>query len=177
MGEHQELASFRRFQSLGMKSLLYMQAELLHLENELKAIENEDQTSHDPERAYLHASVFNLKQSAGTSHEIQWRKVLEIREKVRLYSKALVLQAQVNALPAPGTRDLTTLQEWLDRPEGGDFFLQGREADTWECKDDLVTLSSFQANKDLLTAFIEECVVPRYHSLARRWTKVSISGP
>lgn len=87
MGDHQELAIFRRFRKLNAKTLLYMQAEILHLENELKNIELEDSRSKDISCTILHASLFNLKNSSGTSHDTQWRKVLEIREKLKCYSK------------------------------------------------------------------------------------------
>ncbi|KAI4128688.1 MAG: hypothetical protein LQ338_002635, partial [Usnochroma carphineum] len=85
MGEHQELATFRRFQRLNVKSLLYMQAEILHLESELEIIEFDDQTSGDKFRASLNVSVFNLKESSGLPHGVQWAKVLEIQEKLQAY--------------------------------------------------------------------------------------------
>lgn len=87
MGEHQELAIFRRYQNLNIKSLLYMQAEILHLEQELSIIELEDKRSEEKSRASLHASLFNLKESSGEAHGIQWSKVKDIQEKLRLYSK------------------------------------------------------------------------------------------
>lgn len=89
IGKHQELAMFRRFQTLNAKSLLYMQAELLHLENELKSIELDDESSKDIHRASLHASVFNLKESSGGDHQLQWNKAIEIRDKLERYSKSL----------------------------------------------------------------------------------------
>ncbi len=88
MGRHQELASFRRFRRLNAKSLLYMQAEILHLESELGAIEGEDQRSGDKVRSSLHTSVFNLKESCGSPHDVQWKKVLNIRDKLERYSKS-----------------------------------------------------------------------------------------
>lgn len=63
-------------------------------------------------------------------------------------------------------KDLKLLQEWLDRPEGGDFFLRGREAEIWESEKDLIALSSRQAEKDTITRFISDRLVPWYH---RRW--------
>ncbi|KAL8950148.1 MAG: hypothetical protein Q9222_003802 [Ikaeria aurantiellina] len=171
MGEHQELATFRRFQRLNMKNLLYMQAEILHLEQELQNIEHEDSESKDTTRADLQASVFNLKETAETSDHAQWEKVLEIRKKLQDYNQALALASQLEALPGPCRRDFRTLQEWLDRPEGGDFFLRGREAETWTCNDSFVTISHCEANKDRMTGFINDCAIPFYHRLWTRWTK------
>ena len=87
MGEHQELAMFRRFQKLNLKSLLGMQAEILHLASELATVEREDERSEDKSRSSLHNSIFNLKASGGRTHCYQWRKVLEVREKLEQYSK------------------------------------------------------------------------------------------
>ncbi|KAL8840376.1 MAG: hypothetical protein Q9176_003869 [Flavoplaca citrina] len=163
ISKYQELAIFKKFQTLNVKSLLYMQAELLHLENELKGIELDDESSEDLHRASLHTSVFNLKESSGSDHQLQWNKALEIRDKLERY---------IQALPAPSIRDLRTLQEWLDRPDGGDFFLRGREAEMWEDEGDVLTLSSHQANKDTVTGFVNDVVVPWYHDLRCRWDKV-----
>ncbi|KAL8755121.1 MAG: hypothetical protein Q9184_004894 [Pyrenodesmia sp. 2 TL-2023] len=149
-----------------------MQAEILHLENELKNIELEDSRSKEMSRSMLHASLFNLKRSSDGCHDTQWRKVLEIREKLKCYNNALVLFSHVQGLPVPCMRDIKTLQEWLDRPEGGDFFLQGREADTWNDQDDVLTLSRSQADRDWLTGFLNDFVVPWYHLYSSRWSKV-----
>ncbi|KAL9601210.1 MAG: hypothetical protein Q9179_002939 [Wetmoreana sp. 5 TL-2023] len=171
MGEHQEMATFRRFQRLNAKSILYMQAEILHLERELDMIELEDKVSADKNRALLHESVFNLKESSGYPHDVQWSKVLEVRKKLEAYNKALVLFSRVQGLPSPCGRDLKTLQEWLDRPEGGDFFLQGREADTWNDENDILTLSRHEAERDTVTGFFNDLVIPWYHRLSTRWNK------
>lgn len=188
IGEHQELAVFRRFQTLNAKSLLYMQAEILHLESELRSIELHDESSKDVRRASLHTSVFNLKESSGSDYQLQWNKVVEIREKLERYSRlsplaiatgihsipdqALVLFSQVQALPNPSLRDLRTFQDWLDRPEGGDFFLQGREAETWNRERDVLTLSCHQAERDSVTGLINDVIIPRYHDLRCRWNQV-----
>lgn len=69
-------------------------------------------------------------------------------------------------------RDLNTLREWLDRPEGGDFFLQGREAETWNHQDDVLTLSRYHTERDVLTGFINDSVFPLFHHLRSRLNKV-----
>ncbi|KAL8851884.1 MAG: hypothetical protein Q9221_003207 [Calogaya cf. arnoldii] len=169
MGEYQELASFKRFQQLNAKSLLYMQAEILHLDSELSGIEREDQRSRDELCSSFHTSVFKLKESYGSAHDMQWRKVLEIREKLERYT--LLLFSQVQALPNPSARDLHTLQEWLDRPEGGDFFLQGCEADAWVDENDILTTSRRQLDRDCLTGLVNDIIIPCYHRVRSRWNK------
>ena len=40
--------------------------------------------------------------------------------------------SRVHGLDLPLKCDLQFLRDWLDRPEGGDFFLEGLEAEPWE---------------------------------------------
>jgi hypothetical protein len=86
MGTHQELALFRKFARLNAKNLLYMQSELMHLEVELENVELENGGSGDPEKMAFIVSLFDLKDSSGTENDLQWRKVLEVREKLNCYS-------------------------------------------------------------------------------------------
>ena len=87
VGSHQELTIFRKFGTLNAKSLLYMQSELLHLQSELEGIELENKYSDDNEKSAFLTSLFDLKDSNGTSKDLQWRKVLEIRGKLKNYSQ------------------------------------------------------------------------------------------
>lgn len=86
MGSHQEMAQFRKFADLNAKNLLYMQAELVHLKAELENIANEDKRSSHGEKESFDVSLFDLKDSSGTENDVQWRKVLEIRNKLKEYS-------------------------------------------------------------------------------------------
>lgn len=63
----------------------------------------------------------------------------------------------------PNHTDIKTLQEWLDRPEGGDFFLRGREATIWQKEKDLITFSHRKAESDNLTRLINEKLAPWYY--------------
>ena len=83
---HHELALFRRFDSLNAKNLLYMQAELVHLEAELADIERENKFSGDIDRAAFQVSFFDLKESCTTNKDLQFRKALEVRDKLKEYS-------------------------------------------------------------------------------------------
>lgn len=87
---HGDAAIFRRFTPLNVKNLLYMQAELIHLDAELRIIETEDRNSGDVEKTSFSSSFYDLKESAGTGNGLQWRKYLEVREKLRAYSMAIV---------------------------------------------------------------------------------------
>lgn len=82
-----ELAIVRDFAALKAKNLLYLQAELVHLEAELANIESENKFSGDSERLGFQTSLFDLKESSATKKDLQWRKALEVRKKLKEYSK------------------------------------------------------------------------------------------
>ena len=84
-GQYQETAMFSRFARLNAKNLLYMQAELVQMEYELDTIALEDSQSDDPDRQSFHAYVYNMKKAQG-SDSLQWRMVLEIRQRLKEYS-------------------------------------------------------------------------------------------
>ncbi|KAI4129924.1 MAG: hypothetical protein LQ338_002009 [Usnochroma carphineum] len=173
---HGEAAIFRRFDTLNIKNLLYMQAELVHLEAELRQIELEEKSSADPNRTAYPFSVYDLRESACSGKVTQWTKYLEIQSKLQAYSMcykqlhrkdgALLQYLALRKVAKPSSNAVEVLQGWLDRPEGGDFFLKGREAYTWEMEKDLVSLNEQQPGQDGLTKLINEKLVPWYH---RRW--------
>ena len=76
---------------------------------------------------------------------------------------ALLEFSQLQTFERPAQADLSLLREWLERPEGGDFFLRGREARIWEDDQDIVTLSSRRADRDCLTKIMCDKFIPWYH--------------
>src|SRR5271170_516830 len=81
-----DMAIFRRFTALNAYNLLSLQAELAELESELNDIVIDDRTSKDPKKTPFEFSIYDLKGAHGNpDHELQWSKVLEIREKLREY--------------------------------------------------------------------------------------------
>jgi hypothetical protein len=88
-GQHQGVAIFRRFSSLGAKNLLHRQAELVHLEAQLQKLICDDRTSNDPEKMIYQYSVFELLDSQNNPHKNhQWQKAIEVRGKLEEYCKA-----------------------------------------------------------------------------------------
>ncbi|KAI4117629.1 MAG: hypothetical protein LQ338_007514 [Usnochroma carphineum] len=166
IANHGEAAIFRRFDTLNIKNLLYMQAELVHLEAELRQIELEEKSSADPNRTAYPFSVYDLRESACSGKVTQWTKYLEIQSKLQAYNDALLQYLALRKVAKPASNAVEVLREWLDRPEGGDFFLRGREAYTWDMEKDLLSLNEQQPGKDGLTKLINEKLVPWYH---RRW--------
>ncbi|KAL9613238.1 MAG: hypothetical protein Q9167_002198 [Letrouitia subvulpina] len=150
IASHGDAAIFRRFTPLNVKILLYMQAELTHLDAELRILETEDRNSGDAEKTSFSSSFYALKESAGTGSESQWHS-------------ALLQFMEIQKLAKPMPRDIAFLREWLDRPEGGDFFLRGREADTWQASSDFIKLCGQESDMDALTRVIHNKIIPWYH--------------
>ena len=84
MGDHGELAIFRRFNFLNRQSLLLMQAELVHLESDLQALAERDKSC--PECPNRSRDWWSLTQFDSKGNREQWDKVLQIREKLKEYS-------------------------------------------------------------------------------------------
>jgi hypothetical protein len=89
MSHHHELAIFRRFGTFNLQNLLYLQAELTHLEEDLKEVVKKDQA--DPGRFFYTKHWYSLANSEDGEEKEQWGKVLQIREKLKEYSRGIFL--------------------------------------------------------------------------------------
>ncbi|OAG07047.1 uncharacterized protein CC84DRAFT_1242060 [Paraphaeosphaeria sporulosa] len=144
LGSHPDLAIFRRFGSLNAKNLLYMQAELVNLEGKLQRAIEADTASGHVDRVIYDRDWQSLAESGGAPDGCgeQWEVVLRIREKLKEYNEALLLQTMLAKQSGPLDRDMQFLQEWIKRPSMGYVYLLGADADVWEKPDlaDLVVL-------------------------------------
>lgn len=106
LNEKGVIPSFRQFGTLNIQNLLYMQAELVQLEAELQCIAREDAQSDDPDRQNFRYSHLKLQKSLeeGDGDDIQWRKILEIREKLENYSMHNYLASSESFAPATDKR-------------------------------------------------------------------------
>ncbi|KAL8677813.1 MAG: hypothetical protein Q9186_005793 [Xanthomendoza sp. 1 TL-2023] len=153
MSRHSEAAIFRRFDTLNVKNLLYMQAEIVHLEDQLHCLEMGDG---NPEKALRPFSVYVLKEAVGSGENPQWTKYKEIQEKIYAYNDALLQYSNLRKIAKPTSNDLGCLRDWLERDDGGKDFLQGREDSTWKANEDFLSLDPEQAGRDSLTWLINE---------------------
>lgn len=87
MGNHNEMAMFRSFQTLGFQNLLYLQAELSELEQDLKSLALADKSSNHPCRSLYEKHWHLLSRSEEAGHEEQWHKVLQIRATLKEFCK------------------------------------------------------------------------------------------
>ena len=84
MGAYPEVAILRRFRALNIQSLLYIQAELVHLESELRESSHANQQSEDAHRVTMSKDWFTLAHYH-EGNERQWAVALRIREKLKEY--------------------------------------------------------------------------------------------
>lgn len=95
MAHHGEAAIFRRFDTLNLKSLLYMQAELVHLEAELHNMELDEKSAADPSNPAYPFSVYDLRESACSGKVTQWTKYQEVQSKLQAYSMCYAARLQL----------------------------------------------------------------------------------
>lgn len=87
LGNNDGLAIYRRFATLNAQNLLYLQSELINLEDELKRLVVADSLSDDEQYRVFKHDVTAMKNAPGdAAGGKQWKKVLEIREKLKEYS-------------------------------------------------------------------------------------------
>ena len=197
MGEQVELAIFRGFRSIGLRNLLYLQAEVLHLEEDLQFLATRDHAHSD--RQFHATDWWSLSQGQSEGDTEQWAKILELRGALERYREsslpqrhecpfkrtgidyiprpwiddALLKQSSVAQLGPPRTYDLKFLREWLERPTMGAFPLLGLDRKTWDPSNesDLVAIHG-RRPADLFSAWFSEVVVPFYHRLVGHRIKV-----
>ena len=85
MGSSPAVTIFRRFSTLNIQNLLYLQAEINELEDEINEIAREDNESHS-EQKKLFSTQWEVMANASDGDRLQWEKWLEIRSKLDQYS-------------------------------------------------------------------------------------------
>ena len=87
LGNQAGLAIYRRFATLNAQNLLYLQSELINLEDELRRLVLADSNSDDEQRRVFQSDIAALKSApADATAGRQWKKILEIRVKLKEYS-------------------------------------------------------------------------------------------
>ncbi|MCJ1246402.1 hypothetical protein MMC30_003609 [Trapelia coarctata] len=190
MGRHEELAVFRRFDSMNFQNLLYLQAELVHLESDYHQISEKGEAC----TAFPHRSRdwWSLTQPGPDGNREQWDKVLEIREKLTEYSVTSLLllaffitstcssarlikhirkpdeqlhkQVFLSNLPKPNAYDLDFFRDWLQRPNMGNFPLRGLDRHMWSAdhEADLIAIQPRQTADPFSMWFINT-FIPLFH--------------
>lgn len=167
------MGQFKRFGELQALNLLYMQAELIKDEEVLRVQAFLDRTNGDEKEKKFDKEVWEM---IGSSSSSQWRKVLEVREKLKEYSKdpsiiensglylideAVLRQAEMLKLEKPTRYDFGMLKDWLMNPKGGNMFLRGCESKPYMRDEvsDLISVAN-RSKQDGLTRFVERRFLP-----------------
>ena len=101
MGRYPDTGILRRFGTLNMQNLLYLQAELIKLESELHELAKTDSDqgkSGNRVRGWYSKDWISLSNYYGSTDETQWQKVLQIRRKLKEYSKRWCFRLIVSSL-------------------------------------------------------------------------------
>ncbi|KAK5167867.1 hypothetical protein LTR04_007120 [Oleoguttula sp. CCFEE 6159] len=157
---------------MNAEQLLYMQAELAHLEDELNEIRKED--AQDEKAALYSQSWRKLSDTENNTHNMQYRKVLEIREKLTEYNAALLQYHELCKLYRPTQQSLRCLQRWLSHEDGGDCFLNSFEADAYDMPSlnaDLLTMSDSNQQRDLFSAWLGDHFMGWFEARFGHWIK------
>ncbi|KAL3419832.1 hypothetical protein PVAG01_08330 [Phlyctema vagabunda] len=171
MGMSPENAIIRKFGSLNLENVLYLQAELTHLEIKLREIQARDNRSEDEKISKFSRDWYWLDASADEDECEQFDTVMRIRAKLKEYNDAVLQQSAMALLPKPNPTNLESLRGLLERPSMGNFSLTGEDWHTWAPNDkpihheeDLIALRA-RHNQDRFSTFVIEKLVIRIHNL------------
>ncbi|KAH8422312.1 uncharacterized protein LDX57_000070 [Aspergillus melleus] len=154
MAKDPGLSIYRRFAHLNAENLLYLQAELVYLEKDLNEIIKRDEESGAPQRENFPISLWHLKNSSDSEDDgLQWQKVLEIRELLDKYNKALIQQGQLLKFQAPQKNDFKLLEDWMKQEEI--YFKFASEMTQWSShEEDLIALRTRHSGEDHFTRWV-----------------------
>lgn len=80
---------------------------------------------------------------------------------------ALLQHSRLYQLPKPNKHDLQLLREWYQDPDCGGMFMPLPETNAWheDLTEDLVALSARKPDGDVVTSWITDSVMLRFHKL------------
>lgn len=191
MSKEKNLAIFRRFDEINMMQLMALQAEIVELQFRFEAKCRKDDDNdltyskcfHDLRIAGLSKVNYELKpqtsaegdygQGSSASVHSQYSLLQDLRAKLDQYNHLLLQHTQLSKLESPETSQLENLQGWLRDPKGGQNFLQGAEAFTWDVKETAayVTLASAYQEADIFTKFTTKVLGLIFHRLIGQKTR------
>ncbi|KAH0541718.1 hypothetical protein FGG08_003810 [Glutinoglossum americanum] len=153
-------AIFRRFDRLSARNLLYLQSELAELEARQDEFDGEDGKDNDMEAKQCARSWTHFKKKSEKLNNEREKKrmdlVKEIREKIKEYREAILLESTLLSLPPPSARTLEAFRSHFHNVDRGDFpTLGGRSAHILDDSDDLIALRT-PMGQDRMTKLVRE---------------------
>ncbi|KAJ4301275.1 hypothetical protein N0V90_003366 [Kalmusia sp. IMI 367209] len=155
----------RKFGILNAQNILYMQAELVQLEAELACIVHEDAESGDAERENYRYSARALQKSMEGIESFQWEKILEIRQKLKEYNKAVLRYQKLRTMPKPASWTLRSIRHILNIVKHKVYYLMDIDANSWDANQeyDLVAIQSRNEESDKFTKWMTGSCLPWAH--------------
>ncbi|KAF1950479.1 hypothetical protein CC80DRAFT_577070 [Byssothecium circinans] len=132
-----ETGIYRRFDALNARNLLYMQAELCALERILRIQEDDDNRSSESQRSHYATDLEYMLRDADNVEKEQLCTILQIRQKLKEYNKALIQQEVLHRLRSPDHFDLKDINCFLYSEQMGGGRMKGEDHGTWGAKDDI----------------------------------------
>ncbi|KAF7524526.1 hypothetical protein G7054_g11408 [Neopestalotiopsis clavispora] len=165
MAEHPEDAMIRRFASLNLQNILYLQAEIVGLEQNLRKLEAENDSSADRDRRNFAFDWYTLAHVHDTPNsEQQWEMWQKLRVVLKEYNDAIVQYCQLSKLTDPEPLEVHKFQSWLREARLGGVYLLGRDRDTWAQGTDLMALSP-PRHPNRTSKFIATKALSVYHRI------------
>lgn len=174
MGLFPDVAIFRRFATMNVKNILYLQAELMHLEKQLDEAAQADTMSGDINRREYHRAWFALSRAELLPHGNgrQWKIFLQIREVLQQYNMAILQQKAMAEMDSPGHEVLSFMNEWMSRPSMGSVYLLERDRSVWKStpREELLALDRSRCD-DLLSKWMTNSATTWFHRAIGRHFK------
>jgi len=168
-------AVFKKFRTLAIRDLLYLQAELVDLAHRYDEIAKSDARQQDERKNYGGQwYLLNSSKSRDFGGQ-QWELALTIRDRLREYYSALEQYQRIASSPKPRESDLQPLRDWIiDPDQGGKYGLIGRDLGGFlqkgvyesEFKDDLIMPIAHRGEDDVFTRIMKG---PMLRALHRVW--------
>ncbi|KAF2117279.1 hypothetical protein BDV96DRAFT_23373 [Lophiotrema nucula] len=149
---------FRRFDRLSARNLLHLQSELCELEAQQDALDDQDRNGSTENKQFARNWEEARKHSTGSQKE-RVELALKIREKLKEYKEAILLDTTLLSLQPPSDRVWDALRHKFHNISPGDLkgwpTLGGASIAILEDQDDLVSLKP-PAEQDRLTSFVRD---------------------
>ncbi|ORY70317.1 uncharacterized protein BCR38DRAFT_362064 [Pseudomassariella vexata] len=152
-----ETLIFRKFDKLAIVNLLYMQSEILELEKRLDSMHLLTVNSYDldlKDAASTWETLFHQSQGGKPAfrQDAKERMILirELRERLKEYHEAILLQSQIAQLKHPEKRVLSAVKHFFEKPHP---ILGGKAKKFLNDRQDLVSLKT-PVEADYLSSFL-----------------------
>ncbi|KAI4626296.1 uncharacterized protein J4E87_004797 [Alternaria ethzedia] len=152
---------YKRYGELAARNLLYLQSELAELQAKQRALDTADLTADKPTKHCARSFIRLQKavQANDVRQKERWELAKQIRETLKEYREALLLESTLVALPRPSKQVLKAFKTVFDNEGDGKEepfpTLGGHSAGIYDDIDDLVALR-IQDDQDRLTTFAQE---------------------